>query len=378
MTVPGPVVPDYAGDVLSGVLPAAAAALGVDLYGNPGWPLPSVDRVCVVLVDGLGYENLTDAATRAPFLKGALPGSRVLRAGFPTTTAVSMGSFGTGRPPGQHGLVGYEMLDPDTDRLLNGLKWAEGVDPSAWQPYPTVFQGMDAAGVPSFRIGPDRFDGSGLTEAALRGGTFVAGTKLHDATGAARALLTDHPRGLVYLYWGGVDYNGHTHGWKSRRWRDAVAELDRAMSTLYRGLPKGTLLLVTADHGMLDLAHIHRHDLAQTPRLLAGVRHIAGETRCLQLHVENGASDRVAQAFAAEFGDLVWVRTRDEAIAQGWFGPTVDERVRPRIGDVLVAAAGDFGLVDSRVVDRKVLRLVGQHGSLTEAEQLVPLLSFQA
>jgi hypothetical protein len=377
MTVPGPVVPDYAGDVLGRVMPAAAGALGVPSRAQPDWDLPTVDRVCVVLVDGFGYENLTDPATRAPFLKGALPGSRVLRAGFPTTTAVSMGSFGTGRPPGEHGLVGYDMLDPATDRLLNGLKWAEGVDPVAWQPYPTVFGDLDAAGVPSFRIGPDRFAGSGLTEAALRGGSFVAATRLRDATRAAGELLTAHDRALVYLYWGGVDYNGHTHGWRSRHWRDAAAEFDGAMAALYRSLPKGTLLLITADHGMLDLASDNRHDLARTPGLLAGVRHIGGETRCLQLYVESGAARQVAAVFADEFGDLVWVRTRDEAVADGWFGPVVDERVLPRIGDVLVAAAGDFGLVDSRVVDRKVLQLIGQHGSLTEAEQLVPFLVFR-
>jgi hypothetical protein len=378
MTVPGPVVPDYTGDVLGRVMPAAAGVLGVSTYGRPDWDLPTADRVCVVLVDGFGYENLADPATRAPFLKGALPGSRVLRAGFPTTTAVSMGSFGTGRPPGEHGLVGYEMLDPATDRLLNGLKWAEGVDPVTWQPYPTVFGALDDAGVPSYRIGPDRFADSGLTEAALRGGSFVPATKLHDATRVATELLNRHDRALVYLYWGGVDYNGHTHGWRTRNWRDAAAEFDRAMAALYRALPRGTVLLVTADHGMLDLDHGHRHDLARTPGLLAGVRHIAGETRCLQLHVEAGATRQVADGFADAFGDLVWVRTRDEAVAQGWFGPTVDARVLPRIGDVLVAAAGDFGLVDSRVVDRKVLRLVGQHGSLTEAEQLVPFLVFSA
>ncbi|WP_111767502.1 alkaline phosphatase family protein [Nakamurella deserti] len=377
MSVPGPVVPDYAGDVLGRVMPAAAGALGVNAHHAPDWGLPTVDRVCVVLVDGLGHDNLADPDTRAPFLKGALPGSRVLRAGFPTTTAVSMGSFGTGRPPGEHGLVGYDMLDPAQDRLLNGLRWAEGVDPVAWQPYPTVFGALDAAQVPSFRLGPDRFESSGLTEAALRGGSFVAATKLPDATRTAAELLHRHERALVYLYWGGVDYNGHTHGWRSRHWRDATAELDRLLADLRRTLPKGTLLLVTADHGMLDLGHQYRHDLARTPGLLTGVRHIAGETRCLQLHVEDGATRTVADAFAAEFGDQVWVRTRDEAVADGWFGPVVDERVRPRIGDVLVAAAmTDFGLVDSRVVDRKVLRLIGQHGSLTEPEQRVPFLTF--
>jgi hypothetical protein len=145
------------------------------------------------------------------------------------------------------------------------------------------------------------------------------------------------------------------------------------MASLCRGLPAGTLILITADHGMMDLKHADRHDLARTPRLLAGVRHIGGETRCLQLYVEDGAAEQIAAVFEDSFGDRAWVATRKQAIADGWFGP-VDAHVAPRIGDVLVAAFGDFGLVDSRVVDRKVLRLVGQHGSLTEAEQLIPLI----
>ncbi len=373
MASTGPVVPDYAGDVLSRVLPAAAAVLGVQVHGRPDWDLPAARRVCVVLVDGLGHQLLADESTRAPFLKGRLPGSRILRAGFPTTTATSMGSFGTGRAPGEHGLVGYEVLDPSRDRLLNGLKWDDKVDPVQWQVYPTVFSELDRAGVRSVRIGPQRFDGSGLTNAALRGGTFVAASKLKDACRAARDALAEPSTGLAYLYWGGIDYAGHTHGWRSRPWRDAVADFDGAMASLYRELPAGSLLIVTADHGMLDLDHARRHDLATTPRLVTDVRHIGGETRCLQLYVQPGAAEQVAAGFTDAFGELIWVRTREQALDEGWFGH-VDERVLPRIGDVLVAASGDFGLVDSRVADPKVLKLIGQHGSLSEAEQLIPLI----
>ncbi len=373
-------IPDYAGDVLGGVLPSAAAALGVDVdlmqRSGPRWQLPAAERVCVVLIDGLGAELLADPSAKAPFLKEHLQQGRTLRAGFPTTTAVSMGSFGTGRPPGQHGLVGYEMLDPDRDRLLNGLHWDDVVDPLSWQPYRTFFERLERIGLRTVRIGPERFDGSGLTRAALRGGTFAPATALRDSCAAAQDALADlgDPVALAYLYWGGVDYAGHTHGWRSRQWRAAVAEVDRAMAKLYRGLAPGTLLLITADHGMVDLAHRDRHDLASTPALLADVRHIGGETRCPQLYVEPGTAERVARRFEDAFGDRAWVRTRQQAVEQGWFGQ-VDDRVLPRIGDVLVAAYGAFGLVDSRVVDPKVLRMIGQHGSLTEAEQLIPLIA---
>ena len=368
-----PVAPDYAGDVLARVLPAAAGAVGVELPGRPAWRLPPARRCCVVLVDGLGWNNLTDRASRAPFLRGLLPTARVLTAGAPSTTVTSMASFGTGLPPGRHGLVGYETLDPATGRLLNGLHWDPAVDPVQWQPESTLFEQLDTLGVPAVRIGPARFDGSGLTQAALRGGRFRGADRLSDGCSVAAAELDGGAR-LVYLYWGGVDFAGHVHGWRSRQWRDALADVDRALGKLYRALPADTLLVVTADHGMVDLDHSRRHDLAATPELLAGVRVVGGETRFLQVYVEPGRTDEVAARFGAAFGDRAWVRSRDEAVAAGWFGP-VDPRVEPRIGDVLVAAAGEFGVVDSRVAEPKLLAMVGQHGSLTAVEQHVPLLT---
>ena len=139
-------------------------------------------------------------------------------------------------------------------------------------------------------------------------------------------------------------------------------------------LPADTLLVVTADHGMVDLDHSRRHDLAATPELLAGVRVIGGETRFLQLYVEPGRTTRspgASPASSATGPGCAPARRRSHA---GWFGP-VDPLVEPRIGDVLVAAAGEFGLVDSRVAEPKLLAMVGQHGSLTAAEQHVPLLT---
>ena len=94
----------------------------------------------VVLVDGLGYDLLRQRSGHAPFLRSLLPAARRLAAGFPSTTATSMGTFGTGLPPGAHGLVGYEVLVPGEDRLLNELSWENGPDPRRWQPQPTVFE----------------------------------------------------------------------------------------------------------------------------------------------------------------------------------------------------------------------------------------------
>jgi hypothetical protein len=371
-----PVVPRYDSESLTAVLPGVALALGVPME-LPAVALPAARSVCVVIVDGLGRQLLEAETSRAPFLASLLPGSLTLGAGCPSTTATSMASFGTGLPPGRHGLVGYEVMDPDRGVLLNELRWHPDTDPLAWQPYPTVFETLVGQGVSVTQIGNPEFFGSGLTTAALRGGGFVGTKRLPDRVDAAVDLLRAAEPALVYLYWGDVDAAGHQFGWRSRNWRQALRRTSQELARLARRLPPGTLLLVTADHGMIDVPHQDRLDLADFPELTEGIAVLGGEGRFAQAYCEPNADPAtVAGQLRAEIGERAWVRTRDEAIAEGWFGP-VDDRVRGRIGDVIVAGIEPFTLVDSRTATPHVLKLIGQHGSLTAAEQLVPLLIHQ-
>ncbi len=366
-----PLVPGYGSECLAAVLPGVAAALGVPTP-LAAVPLQPAERVCVVLIDGLGHHLLREYAADAPFL-ASLPGSELV-AGCPSTTATSLGSFGTGIEPGRHGLVGYRVMDPDRHQLLNQLRWDPAVDPIGWQPHRTIFNHLVDAGVACTAIGNPEFDGSGLTVAALRGPAFVGAEKLHDRVDAAAAALAGP--GLAYLYWGQVDGAGHMYGTSSRNWRRALREIDEGIARLSRLLPSGTLLLVTADHGMVDVPHELRVDLAAHPDLQPCIEILAGEARFAQAYCTPGDAAEVAARLSSAFGDRAWVRTREQAIADGWFG-SVDDRVLGRIGDVLVAAAELFAFVDSRIASPAELKLLGQHGSLTEEEQLVPLLQLQ-
>jgi len=272
-----------------------------------------------------------------------------------------MGTFGTGLPPGAHGLVGYEVLVPGEDRLLNELSWDNGPDPRLWQPSPTVFEQADAAGVAVTRIGPGFFDGSGLTTAALRGGTFTAARSLDERVDSALAAARASRRALVYLYWGELDKVGHVHGCQS----------------LVAGVPSDTSVYVTADHGMVDVPHDLRIDLAHDTELAAAVRHVGGEARALQLYCEPGATDDVLATWRERMKSRAWVLSRKEAVAQGLFG-AVSERVMPRIGDVIVAMRDNFAVMDSRTARPELLALLGLHGSLTPAEMAIPLLQVPA
>jgi len=376
-------MPTYDASGLAGVLPAVARSLGVaEPAQDRNGPRDLLDllparRTVVVLVDGLGHDLLRQRSGHAPFLRGLLPAGYRLCAGFPSTTATSMGTFGTGLPPGAHGLVGYEVLIPGEDRLLNELSWEDGPDPRAWQPSQTVFERAAADGVAVTRIGAGFFDGSGLTNAALRGGTFAAARSLEARVDAALAAVRASKRALVYLYWGELDKVGHVHGCQSLEWGDELELIDRSIARLVASVPSDTSVHITADHGMVDAPHELRIDLAHDDELAGGVRHVGGEARSPQLYCEPGATDDVLDTWRDRLEARAWVLSRDEAIGHGLFG-TVAEHVLPRIGDVIVAMRDNFAIVDSRTSRPQLLALLGLHGSLTPEEMAIPLLQVAA
>ncbi len=382
----GEAAPSPAGaGTLSAVLPSVLSSLGSTRYAaRPLLPLVAARRAIVVLVDGLGDTLVRRRAGHAPFLRSGLAAAYRLTCGFPSTTATSMGSFGTGLPPGAHGLVGYEVLVPgavpEADRLLNELSWEDGPDPFAWQPEPTVFEAAEADGVAVTRIGPGFFDGSGLTNAALRGGRFRAAYHLAARVDEALAAVRAARRALVYLYWGDVDKIGHVHGPGSAAWCEELERVDAELARLVASVPADTAVYVTADHGMVEIPFVDRVDLADEPELNTGVRFVGGEPRAVQLYCAPGAAADVAAAWRDRLGDRATVTTRSDAVAAGLFGPpdVVAQRVLPRIGDVLVNCTGSLAVVDSMRMRRELLVLLGLHGSVSEDEVAIPLFHWPA
>lgn len=374
---PLPAAPDYGRSTVAEVLTSSAAVLGVTGYDN-ALNLPPAQRICVVLVDGLGKALLKQYGGHAPFLRGALESARTLTAAVPTTTAASLASFGTGLPPGRHGLVGYDVLDPDQDKVVNLLGgWDPAVDPGRWQPHQTVFE----RAAPEIRVATvslPRFAESPMTQACLRGGDFVPAPNGHARVTRTLDQLKQPGKTLVYQYWNELDKAGHRYGCQSAQWREQLEDIDSAMRRLAAGLPAQTLLLLTADHGMIDVPPERRYDYSREPALLDGVRHTGGEPRLVQLYTEADLScagrNRLLGAWREAYGSQAWVLTREQAVAAGWFG-TVDSHVLPRIGDILIAAREPIALFDLRRVSSAALTVVGQHGSVTRQEREVPLLT---
>jgi hypothetical protein len=369
-----PLVPSYGFRTLAELGSSVLAALGGSGTNTLG--LPQVRKVCLLVVDGLGWELLRDHPAAAPFLNELAMNAQPLSAGFPATTVTSLTSLGTGTAPGQHGMLGYQVAIPGEHRLLNGLRWDDRIDPARWQPRPTIFERAVAADIGACYVASRAFRNSGLTRAAMRGAQYRPADSMGALAAEAADALRDAENVLVTVYHGDLDGTGHGLGVGSDAWYYQLAHVDKLAEQIAGALPSDTSLYVTADHGMVDVPAEDRVDVDDVPDLRVGVSLLGGEPRARHVYAHPGAAADVLAAWREVLGGRAWVLSREDAIKENWFGP-VDPEMIPRIGDVVAAPAGNWGIVATETEPRESA-LVGMHGSLVPADQLIPLLSLTA
>ncbi len=358
--------PRYGDSSLAEVLPSVCDGLRVprcwDHFG-----LGESRRVVVIVVDGLGHQQLQAHAQIAPMLAAADRGP--ITTVFPSTTPTALTSLGTGLAPGEHGLLGAVFrLD---GQPFAPLSWGQDPPATTIQPEPTWWERAADAGVTVRVVSPRQHRSGGLTGAAFRGGRYIGADAAGERVAEIAAALRLGTRALVYGYWEGLDKVGHVHGVHSQHYRAELAAVEHFVAAVARELPAGGRLIVTADHGMVDCDSAVDVD---TNDLMAGVTLLAGEPRMRQVFTETGQAESVAERWANHLQDHAEVVLRDEAIAADWFG-TVSDHHRQRIGDVLAVARGNTKLT-APTRDGRISGLRGQHGALTEAEMLVPLAVF--
>lgn len=365
---------------LADVLPSCLAALTGE---ENRLGLPAVKRAVVLLVDGVGMAALKARRGHARTLAGAVTKASVITAGCPTTTAANLATLTTGVAPGQHGLVGYTVLDPPNDRVVNQLSgWDDRLVPEDWQPMPTVFEQAAERGFPSVVVAQERYRTSGFTRAVLRGASYVSGKSIAERFSAARAALDAIDAGIVYLYVSELDQTAHAVGWESQQWTQWLETLDAELGSFAATLGAGEGLIVTADHGVLDVTARSHVLFGDDAALVDGIRFVAGEPRCLQLHFEPDASAelraRVVERWRSAEGERAHVLTRGEVMNERWFGRAVRPEVESRIGDLLIAARKAVAYYDLRSESQSGRLMIGQHGSDSAEETIVPLLRFGA
>lgn len=362
-----PTVPAYGGGCIDQVVPAIRSG-----GPPPPWmPAPAVGAAQVVLLvlDGLGWLQLRDRPGLAPTMH-AMAGGPITTVA-PSTTAAALTSITLGAPPAVHGIVGYRLRvdGPAGDRILNVLRWKTGPDDARATVPPEAFQPLAAFG----SAGPPvvtraAVAESGFTRAHMAGARMY-GWRMPSTLVATVGALLGAGEPFVYAYYDGVDKVAHEFGFGPTYDAEVVAA-DRLVHDLLDVLPAGAALVVVSDHGQVDVGD----RVAPLAPEVAGLTELlSGEGRFRWLHARPGAADRLAEAAHDYYDGVAWVRTRDEAVADGWFGGPLAPHVARRLGDVVLAPAEPIAILDPGDPGEQWMRC--RHGSLTAAEMLVPLLA---
>jgi hypothetical protein len=327
-------------------------------------------RECLILIDGMGQDAFDKYADQFPVLE-SLKLVKKLNANFPSTTATSLSTLGTGVLPGVHGMLGYTVRVPRSDnRLLNALKWDERVDPVIWQKVPTLFERAVSAGVVVSHVAAKRYEASGFTQAALRGARYIGANGVDEMASAVALALKPQPS-FVYTYLNTLDAAGHSDGVGSDKWLTALAQIAEFVTKVKELVPRGTRIWITSDHGMVNSTA--QLVLGQDNKLLENVTLIGGEPRARHIYIKEGAELETVALWREFLADRAQVISRAEAISGGLFGPVVSEDSAERMGDLIAIPNDDLILVDPARV-REETSMVGHHGGVTDIEVAIPLL----
>lgn len=362
-----PVLPDYRGANLCGIVP------GILRPGSspaPSWfPAPladdAVSQVVLLVVDGLGWNQLDERRHLCPALASMSGGP--ITSVAPSTTATALTSITTGLTPAEHGIVGYRM--DVGGEVMNTLRWATQRGdvrrqhvPSDTQPHPPFL----GASVPV--ITRTELETSGYSEAHLRGGRFVGWRSASSIAVEVRRQL-DAGEPFVYAYYDGVDKIAHERGFGP--FYDAeVVTADRLVADVLDVLVPGSVLAITADHGQVEVG---KNTFPPASDVLALVHHQSGEGRFRWLHAKPGAAADLLGAATEHHADRAWVVTLEQMVDERWFGPSLPTPVARRLGDVALVARDPISFDDP--ADTGPFSLVCRHGSLTADEMLVPFLA---
>ena len=367
MEASAPIIPDYAGANVRGIIPAL---LGPGDWSSslPDWfpgAVAEADAVVLLVLDGLGWHQLQEHPGELPTLHSMSGGP--IHTVAPTTTATALTSITTGLTPGEHGLIGYRIAVGG--EVLNVLRWAvdeqqvrRSRPPRDLQP----FEPFLGEAVPV--VSPAELQTSAFSEAHLRG-SVPAGWRAASSIGVEARRLVEAGERFVYAYYPGVDKIAHERGFGP--FYDAELRFaDALVAEIIEQLPAGTALLITADHGQV---HVADRIIVPDPALLSRVTLQSGEGRFRWWHTRPEDVDTLAKSAAEEYGELAWVVTREQMLDEGWFGPLVAPPVQSRLGDVALVAREPVTFHEP--ADSGPFDLVCRHGSMTPAEVDVPLLA---
>jgi predicted AlkP superfamily pyrophosphatase or phosphodiesterase len=364
-----PAIPAAFGNLKDVFRSAEASVLGQKNAFNLG----KVDTAVVIMVDGLGAENLAANSSSARFLSSISQADQVF-SGFPSTTVVSLGSFATGVDSSKHGLFGYRIFDRSTSESINLLS---GVDKYSVLDYLLCESISETSDVDVHAITLAEYENSGMTRATMNKAEHHFAATITERFEIAAALC-GQPNRLIYLYVPELDQAAHRFGVNSNQWRELLSELDVAVAGFAQCLGERVGVLVTADHGIIDISQDRHVYLDLISELEGKVLDVGGDPRVAYVYLQpNANQQQIVTAIDDYCSGRVETFRPDELVELGLWQAELLE-LSDLLPDLIVIAIADVAIYHRNFARTTSLKMVGQHGALSDVEIKVPLIRLGA
>lgn len=345
-------------------------------YGveTPHRTLPEMDgllakdprNVVVMLFDGLGTAILEKHLPPDAFLRKHLV--RAITSVFPPTTTAAETTMRSGLSPIEHGWLGWGLyfgeiggvvnLFPNT--LSGGGKAADYHVAYRYIPYKTIFEKIAEATdgeTKAYYVSPySDFHSQSVVE--------ICDT--------VESLCGEPGRKYIYTYWHQPDYDMHNYGTAHKRITAHAEEINARVEELCAFLGD-TLVIVTADHGLIDTEWRSLTDHPDVTECLAMAPSI--ESRATTFFVKDGMHGQFESAFRRHFGDIYSLYTKREVLEGKFFGEgAAHPRAEGFVGDYLAIAEGGVSIANEPI--HGGLFKAG-HAGLSDDEVNVPLIAIE-
>jgi hypothetical protein len=371
--------PAYDGGSIVNLMASIAKASGgrtpyPELRLLPAKELRDAKRIVLVIIDGLGAEWLRSHGEKSFLARHAIG---TMTSVFPSTTAAAMTSFSTGVAPQQHGLTGWFVNFREIGMTIAPLTgFARGyslpLPPDGVRKLitgPSLFHRVKGGGI---AITPVEYEGAAYNDVMTDGATRRGFTTMDDLFRQLRASARRNKR-LVTAYWPDFDTHCHVHGIGHRKTLQHFTQLDKRLTAFAARLPKGTTLIVSADHGLVDAPHALR--LEGHPRLLDCLSApLSGDARLAYCSIHPGKEKTFITYVRRRLRHACTLKRSSDLVAEGWFGRGKEHpMLRHRIGDYTLLAKPGWTIRDT-VLGEPHLSFLGHHSGTTKEEMLVPLI----
>jgi predicted AlkP superfamily pyrophosphatase or phosphodiesterase len=355
--------------------------------------LENARNVVLVIVDGMGYMNMKKKLRELPFFQSLYDENRILPATsvFPSTTAASLASIYLGLDPISHGLLEWYLFLDEAGIIVETLPFIahnpaerEGFKRLRLQ-IDVLFEGtavtesLARKGVECHALLPEAVAESEFSKQMMKKSSRTGYSKLEDVPSLLSDILSRGRRTFVTIYYPGVDTAGHIHGPSSEEYLEEMKKVDRFVSEIARVKRNDTTMLITADHGQIDvdpgktlyLNDFDWFDKLLSPNPVGGIIHPYGSPRDVIIRTPYPKKMQTKlEEELAEYGDVVNTRhlTMNEYFGKGDMAGCFTSRA----GDLWILP-GTGRAVWYRHYDDEKISFKGLHGGLTPEEILVPI-----